>query len=100
MTALEKYSKLEGIGLWVGSAEDQRREVVVSFGDATLVISDSRSQQVLSHWSLPAVTRLNPGKRPALFSPDGDPEEVLELDDAWLIDALKELHAALAPSKG
>ena len=99
MTALEKYARLEGTGLWAASREDQRREVVVNFGDATLVISDSRSMQVLSHWSLPAVERLNPGTRPALYSPDGDPGEVLEIDDALLIDALKELQSALKPER-
>ncbi len=99
MTALEKYSKLEGTGLWAPSDSEQRREVVVSFGDATLVISDARSLQVLSHWSLPAVTRLNPGKRPALFSPDAERDETLELDDDWLIDALKVVQAALMPPR-
>ncbi|WFE76234.1 hypothetical protein [Roseinatronobacter sp. S2] len=98
-TALKKYHKLEGMGLWSGGVEDQRREVVVSFGDATLVIMDSRSMHVLSHWSLAAIERLNPGQRPALFSPDGDASEVLELDEDLLIDALKELHAALAPPR-
>lgn len=99
MTALDKYRKLEGIGLWSARVEDQRREVVVNFGDATLVISDSRSMQVLSHWSLPAVRRRNPRERPALYSPDGDGGEVLELDDDWLIDALDAVQAALAPPK-
>lgn len=97
MTALDKYRKLEGTGLWSARVEDQRREVVVSFGDATLVISDSRSMQVLSHWSLPAVRRRNPRERPALYSPDGDGGEVLELDDDWLIDALNAVQTALAP---
>lgn len=99
MTALDKYKKLEGPGLWAASRSDQRRDVLVSFGDATLVISDSRSQNVLSHWSLPAVERLNPGKRPALYSPDGDSGEVLELDDDWLIDALKVVQGALRPPR-
>jgi hypothetical protein len=99
MTALEKYRKLEGTGLWSARVEDQRREVVVTFGESTLVISDSRSMQVLSHWSLPAVRRRNPRARPALYSPEGDGAEVLELDDDWLIDALEELQAALAPPK-
>lgn len=99
MTALDKYRKLEGSGLWAASAEDQRRDVVVGFGDATLVISDGRSMTVLSHWSLPAVVRLNPGKRPALYSPEGDTSEVLELDDDWLIDALKVVQGALSPPR-
>lgn len=99
MTALDKYKKLEGPGLWAASRDDQRRDVLVSFGDASLVISDSRSMKVLSHWSLPAVERLNPGKRPALYSPDDDSGEVLELDDDWLIDALKVVQAALRPPR-
>lgn len=99
MTALEKYRKLEGLGLWSARVEDQRREVVVNFGDATLVISDSRSMQVLSHWSLPAVRRRNPRERPALYSPEGDGAEVLELDDDWLIDALEAVQTALAPPR-
>lgn len=99
MTALDQYRRLEGPGLWTASGEDQRRDVVVSFGEATLVISDSRSMIVLSHWSLPAVIRLNPGKRPALYSPEGDGGEVLELDDDWLIDALKVVQAALSPPR-
>ncbi len=99
MTALDKYTRLEGPGLWVSSPEDQRREVVVSFGDSTLVISDGRNMRVLSHWSLPAVMRLNPGKRPARYSPEGDLGEVLELDDDWLIEALKQLQAALRPQR-
>lgn len=99
MTALDKYKKLEGPGLWARSRDEQRREVLVSFGDASLVISDSRSLNVLSHWSLPAVERLNPGKRPALYSPDAESGEVLELDDDWLIDALKVVQAALRPPR-
>jgi hypothetical protein len=100
MTALTKYAKLEGSGLWAGSGPDQRREVIVSFGDATLVIMDSKSAQVLSHWSLPAVERLNPGKLPAIYSPDADHAETLELDDDLLIEALTTLRAALNPPMG
>ncbi len=99
MTALEKYRKLEGPGLWSPSRHAQRRDVFVTFGDATLVISDSRSQQALSHWSLPAVQRLNPGKRPALYAPEGDDSEILELQDDWLIDALKTVQGALHPPR-
>ena len=100
MTALKKYAKLEGPGLWAGSGPDQRREVIVAFGDATLIIMDSKSEQVLSHWSLPAVERLNPGKRPAIYSPDAENSETLELDDDLLIEALTTLRAALNPPLG
>ena len=35
-------------------------------------------------------------KDPALYSPEGDGAEVLELDDDWLIDALEAVQAALS----
>ncbi|MFN4056756.1 MAG: hypothetical protein ACK4HW_01055 [Roseinatronobacter sp.] len=100
MTALKKYAKLEGLGLWAPTRPDQRREVIVSLGDATLVMMDARSQIVLSHWSLAAVERLNPGKMPAVYSPDADHDETLELDDPLLIEALETLRAALDPPPG
>jgi hypothetical protein len=100
VTALQKYERLEASGLWRGDPRDQRRDVVVSFGDATLVMSDPRSGRVLSHWSLPAVMRLNPGRMPALYSPDGDVGESLELTENVLIDALEEIRSALAAERG
>ena len=62
MTALKKYQKLESPGLWRDAPEAQRREVVVAFGEASLVLSDPRTGSALSHWSLAAVHRLNPGR--------------------------------------
>jgi len=40
MTALSKYDRLEATGLWRADPEAQRREVIVSIGNATLVIAD------------------------------------------------------------
>lgn len=62
MTALDKYVRLESGGLWRADANAQRRDVGISFGDATLVIADTAGRPV-AHWSLPAITRLNPGTR-------------------------------------
>ena len=56
MTALQKYERLEATGLWRETPDGQRREVVVSIGDATLVISDL-NDTALTHWSLAAVER-------------------------------------------
>ncbi len=100
MTALNKYQRLEGPGLWRSDPAEQRRDVVVALGKASLVITDSRSGEVLSHWSLPATKRTNPGKRPAIFVPvaEGDmAAESLELDEPALIEALETIQAALAP---
>ncbi|WP_299738138.1 hypothetical protein [uncultured Roseobacter sp.] len=96
MTALKKYARLEASGLWRASEDAQRREVIVSIGDATLMISDMRDQAI-THWSLAAVHRANPGKRPAIYHPDGDPGETLELDagEAQMIDAIEKLRRAV-----
>lgn len=98
MTALRKYQRLEGPGLWRADPAEQRRDAVVALGKATLTITDGRSGAVLSHWSLPAIRRLNPGALPALYAPGAeDPPETLELDDPTLIEALETIHAALTP---
>lgn len=65
MTALNQYERLEAFGVWRETPKAQLRDVVVSFGDATLILTDPRSNVPLTHWSLPAVTRLNPGAMPA-----------------------------------
>ncbi|WP_166417598.1 hypothetical protein [Cochlodiniinecator piscidefendens] len=99
MTALKEYQRLESIGLWRESPDAQRREVVVSFGNATLVISD-KNDVALTHWSLAAIRRINPNKTPALFSPDiGDLVETLELDDPQMIEAVERVLAAITKTK-
>ncbi|ETX27572.1 hypothetical protein [Roseivivax isoporae] len=93
MTALKEYQRLEATGLWRPEIGAQRREVVVALGDATLTIKDT-SDRVLAHWSLAAISRATPrGQVPALFHPDGDPGEVLELPETErdMIDALERI---------
>jgi len=98
MTALEKYARLEGPGVWKANPDAQRRDVVVSLGEASLMLADARSGAVVSHWSLPAVQRLTRGTKPALIAPGPDTGgETLELDDSTLIEALETIRAALMP---
>ncbi|AXQ92555.1 hypothetical protein LV780_01215 [Cereibacter azotoformans] len=99
MTALKKYQKLECTGLWRSAPGEQRREVVVNFGEASLIMSDPRTEQALSHWSLPAVERLNPGERPALYAPGADSDETLEIEDGDMIAALDTVHEALVSTR-
>lgn len=96
MTALREYQRLEATGLWRARPDDQRREVIVSIGEATLTISDL-NDRALAHWSLAAVARQDPGTLPAIYSPDGDPGETLELDagEAAMIDAIERLRQAV-----
>jgi len=94
MTVLEQYKRLEATGLWRETPEAQRREVVVSLGDATLMIS-TMAEVALTHWSLPAVARLNPGRSPAIYAPGTDTDERLELDDPDMIAAIETVRSAI-----
>ncbi len=100
MTAFDRYQRLEGPGLWAAGQGMQRRDVVIRFGKATMVIVDSRSDMVLSHWSLSAIRRLNPGQTPARFIPAdasrSDDTETLDIDEPLLLEAMETLTAALA----
>ena len=91
MTALKQYQRLDSDGIWRESAQTQRRDVVVSFGEASLIIKD-HNETALAHWSLPAIHRDNPGARPALFRPAADADEELELSDPDMIDAIEKIR--------
>lgn len=101
MTALKKYQRLESTGLWRAAPDDRLREVVVAFGEASLVISDSRSGTVMAHWSLPAVERIGraeagTGARGALFAPGREALETLEIDDETMIEAIGTVRRVIA----
>jgi hypothetical protein len=98
MTALERYVRLESDGLWRPAPDQQRQEVTISFGDATLVIADGAGRP-LAHWSLPALNRLNPGTRPAIYAPDDEASEELEIADDIMIDAIEEVRKALSKAR-
>ncbi|ARE39066.1 hypothetical protein RGUI_0925 [Rhodovulum sp. P5] len=98
MTALKRFQRLESPGLWRESPDAQRRDVILSFGEASLVVSDMR-ERVLAHWSLAAIERINPGKMPALYRPGTDSGETLEIDESVMIDAIEAVRAALARSR-
>lgn len=95
MTALRKYQRLECGGLWRETPQDQRREVLVRFGEATLVLSDPKSGTAISHWSLPAIERVNRGEEPPVFAPGPEALESLELTDPDMIAALGAVRHAV-----
>lgn len=96
MTALQQYDRLEASGLWRPARDEQRRDVIVALGDATLTLT-SPSGDVLTHWSIPAIMRSRAEGGGALYHPDGDPGETLELppDEATMIDALDRVLRAV-----
>ncbi|MBE0414229.1 hypothetical protein [Yoonia sp.] len=98
MTALDRYVRLESDGLWRAGPDAQRRDVTVSFGDATLVIADNTGRP-LAHWSLPALLRQNPQIRPAIYTPDADASETLEISDDLMIDAIEQIRSAVGKTR-
>lgn len=96
MTALAEYQRLECPALWRDSPGGQRRGVVIALGDNSLVISDERSGRALTHWSLPAIRRMNPGAHPALYAPDEEADEQLEIDEVAMIAALDKVQAIIS----
>ncbi len=93
MTALKEYQRLEFAGVWRASPEHQRKDVIVCVGNATLVMYDY-ADQPLTHWSLPALVRLNSGSNPAVFAPGVDSSEVLEVSDGTIIEAIERIQRA------
>jgi len=94
MTALKKYERLEAIGLWRENVDAQLREVVVSFGAASLVLSD-KNDMPLAHWSLAAVRVLNGTEMPTVYAPDRSADETLEIDDTLMVDAISKVRESL-----
>lgn len=98
MTALDRYVRLESEALWRAEPQSQRRNVTIAFGDATLVILDGTGRP-LAHWSLPALIRQNPDEMPAIYAPDEDASEILEIADTTMVDAIEEVRKALAKAR-
>lgn len=98
MTALKQFDRLESSGLWREHDAAQRRDVIITFGDASLVISDGQLR-ALTHWSLAAVSRANPGEVPALYTPDPDSSETLEIEDEVMIEAIETVRRAIARAR-
>ncbi|MDH5797168.1 MAG: hypothetical protein OEZ19_01275 [Paracoccaceae bacterium] len=94
MTALKDFERLEATGLWRATADAQRVDVIISLGDATLILTDQKDV-ALAHWSLAALIRLNPGELPAVFAPGEDAQELLEISDETLLEAIARIQAAI-----
>lgn len=99
MTVLKQFQRLEAQGVWRPAPEARRLDVIVSLGDATLILTDPRSERPLSHWSLPAAVRVNPGEMPARYIPDGDSDEELEIDDDLMIAAIDKVHRTIEANR-
>ena len=94
MTAIDKYIRLEAIGWWFEAGRQEAREVVVSFGDATLQIT-SLKDVPLTHWSLLATKRVGTRGEAVIYSADPEQHEVLEIEDPEMIRAISAITSML-----
>lgn len=95
MTVLAEYQRLEAEGVWRPGPDAQRRGVIVSIGDATITIA-APNGTALTHWSLPAMRRLNPGEPRALYAPGDDAPDTLEITDREMVAALDKVLGAIS----
>ncbi|MEM1299797.1 MAG: M48 family metalloprotease [Pseudomonadota bacterium] len=91
MTALDDYLKLEAEARYFDGLSEAHRDVVVSFGERSLVIVDY-SEHVLAHWPLASLRM-----RDAIFGagidvlPDPSSAERVVLEDPDMISAIAEV---------
>lgn len=90
MTALDKYIRLEAVGQWRETPDQSPREVIVSFGNQTLVLADFK-ENPLSHWAMAATRRVSLDGSRAQYSPDTEGFETLEIDDADMVEAIAQV---------
>lgn len=94
LTALDSYQRLEASGVWRPGPSEQRLNVFVSIGSATLTITSTKDI-ALAHWSLPAVERVNPGVEPAIYRAAPDAEDRLEVSDPEMVAAIEQVLRAV-----
>ena len=92
MTALDRYVRLEAQGEWRAPGAADWREVLVSFGNATLVLSDF-SDHPLTHWSLAATRAVDRTTAAVTYAPDMDSDEALRIADPQMNAAIAEVTA-------
>lgn len=94
MTALKQFQRLEAAGLYTPAEDAQRVDVVLSMGQASLTFTDHRDIP-LTHWSLAALERINPGQRPAIYAPAPDAPERVEVADDLMVTAIEKVRRAV-----
>ncbi|MEO1549759.1 MAG: hypothetical protein AAFR93_04920 [Pseudomonadota bacterium] len=87
MTALSAYVVLEATGQWHPSAGEAARDVVVSFGKRSLVLTTTEDTP-LAHWALTAVSRLDTGEGGAVFGVEGSADRLV-ISDPHMIEAIE-----------
>jgi hypothetical protein len=99
MIALEGHARLEAVGLWCEAPGASPREVIVSLGRSTLVLTDL-AEQPLGHWALAGVSVAGAADGRTVYSMGG--EETLAIRDRDMVAAIAALSRAdtLPPRPG
>lgn len=95
-TALDRYVRLEALGLWREGPDAPAREVVVSFGKATLLLTDA-SEAPLGHWALAGLQEIGTRDGATVYAMTPDGAETLAIHDADMIRAIAEVRCELPP---
>lgn len=92
MTALDRYVRLEATGLWREGPDAAPREVIVSFGAATLILRDLH-ETPLGHWALAGLRARGRDGDAVIYATTADAAETLTIRD-------REMNAAIASVAG
>ncbi len=98
MTALDRYQRLEATGLWREGADAVPREVIVSFGNATLTLSDLE-ERPLGHWALAGMRVLAERPEGTVYATTPDAYETLTIRDGDMIEAIAAVSRAPGPRR-
>jgi hypothetical protein len=99
MTAIKKYKRLEAVGLWLDNNYETSKEVIVSFGKTSILITD-KNEVPLTHWSIYSVFILKKEGERVVYSVDSKGQETLEIDDPDMIKAISLFSKELKLGQG
>jgi hypothetical protein len=98
MTAIDKYLRLEALGHWRERADALPREVVVSFGRSTLVLTDL-DDRPLGHWALAGIAVVGRDGAATVYAMTPGGGETLTIRDPEMMQAIAAVaRPALGPS--
>ncbi|QIE56439.1 M48 family metallopeptidase [Pikeienuella piscinae] len=94
MAAPVKYDLLEAPGRYFDGRTAAARDVVVKFGDASLILM-THEDMPITHWSLAGLRDLGAGAGALSLTPDYESDERLVLDDPDMVAAIRQVCPAL-----
>lgn len=98
MTALTKYALLEAPGTYFDGQSAEAHEVIVKFGDTSLIIM-TMDEMPLCHWSLSGLYDQGAGGDELSLTPDQDSDERLIVNDPDLTAAIREVCPRLTEER-